>query len=461
MKIQAIGPRPIARDFFVEDAGTPQSARPAPPGPQVLSATGALSLLAPRQRQPGAQSMAPRKPLDEVQNTFRAKRKEPNKESEADPVSFGRAPAGSSRPPAQVRHHRRRVAMHHHEPDHHDTPPSQLNSGCAEALFAANQIKVGQAERVTGLGSANPMQQHPLPVDQAGESDLARFDRPRDRRGSSLAALQRLLGAPLQDPVHTHPERYDAAAKAALKERILEQGPSFRTTPEEREEFRQAFLFQAQADLPVRLKPAGATLAHQAYETLIGQMEQLQRSHPELRHIPTEDLAALRAFTGSHRELVQNALLGDQVPANPLGLSFAKAVVSALHALPPAYTHQGPAFTHMEAADTLQPQFKPGQTRVEWQVFAATQALEAGSQAGHGVVQTRALAAKNIAAFSLRPQEQELMFPPGTGFRIESATFGPAPAVVQSELPHPTPHKLLQQPSPDLTAAVRAAAAVA
>ncbi len=468
-KIQAIGPRPVAGDFFVEDAGTPPSARPAPPGPQVLGPTGALSLLPPRRRQPGAQSMAPRKPLDEVQSTFRAKLKEPDKESEAGAASSGRATAGSGRAPAPVRHQRRRVAAHHHEPDHHDTPHPQLNSGSAEALFAANQVQVGRAERVAGLGSAGQMHQHQLPVAEAGESDLARFDRPRDRRNDSLAALQRLLGAqvrgPVQDPLLAHPERYDAAAKAALKERIVEQGPSFRTTPEEREEFRQAYLFQAQADLPARLKPAGATLAHEAYDTLIGHMEQLQRSHPELRHIPTEDLAALRAFTGSHRALVQNALLGDQVPANPLGLSFAKAVVSALHALPPAYTHQGPAFTRMEAADALQPQFKPGQTRVEWQVFAATQALDAASQAGHGVVQTQSLAAKNIAAFSMHPQEQELVFPPGTGFRTERVTSSPSLAVVQSELPHQAPYQAAHHPPlqlpPGLTAALRAAAPAA
>lgn len=453
MKIQAIGPRPIGVDFFVEDGGVPQGTRPVRPHPQVLSAVGALTGLVPRQRQARGGSLAPRKPLGDIQNTFQARLKEPDKESES-----GRAPAVAGGPRPPVRTPRRRLAAHHHEPDHHDTPHPQLNSGSAEALFAANQIQVGLAGRVTGLGSAQQMQPHQLPVDQAGDSDQARFDRPRDRRGHGLAALQRLLGAPLQDPVQTHPERYDAAAKAALKQRIVEQGPSFRTTPAEHEEFRQAFLFQAQADLPARLKAAGSTLAHQAYDTLMGQVAQLQRMHPEVRHIPAEDLAALRAFTGSHRDLVQNALLGDQVPANPLGLSFAKAVVSALHALPPAYTHQGPAFTRLDAAAGMpQPPLKPGEARIEWQIFGASQAREPG----HAAVMTRSLNAKNIAAFALRPQDQELVFPPGTRFRVDRTVPGPNLTVEQSELPHQPPMRLPDPAPTAFTAAQRAAAPAA
>lgn len=460
MKIQAIGPRPIGVDFFVEDAAVPQGTRPVRPHPQVLSAVGALAGLAPRQRQPRGASMAPRKPLDDIQKTFQAKRKEPDKETE--PVSFGRAPAAAGGPRPPVRAQRRRLAAHHHEPDHHDTPHPQLNSGSAEALFAANQIQVGQAARVTGLGSAQQVQPRPLPVDQAGDSDQARFDRPRERRGHALAALQRLLGAPLQDPRQAHPERYDAAAKAALKQRIVEQGPSFRTTPAEHEEFREAFLFQAREDLPAHLKPAGATLAHQAYDSLMGQVAQIQRAHPELQHIPAEDLAALRAFTGSHRDLVQNALRGEQVPDNPLGLSFAKAVVSALHALPPAYTHQGPAFTRLDAAAGMpQPPFKPGEARIEWQIFGASQAREAG----HAAVQTQSLTARNIAAFALRPQDQELVFPPGTGFRIDHVSSGPDLTVMQSELPHRPPDHPLNRsadlPPPDVMASRRAAAPAA
>jgi hypothetical protein len=446
MKIQAIGPRPIGADFFVEDTAPSQGTRPIRPHPQVLSPVGALSALAPRRRQPRGDSMAPRKPLEEVQNTFHARRKAPDKESESDAVSFGRAPVGASGPRPPVRAQRRRLAAHHREPDHHDTPHPQLNSGSAEALLAANQIQqAGRAERVTGLGPAHQVQLRQLPVDQASDSDLARFDRPRDRRGHSLAALQRLLGTPLplQDPTQTHPERYDAAAKAALKQRIVEQGPSFRTSPEEHQEFREAFLFQAQADLPARSRAAGAALANEAYKALIGETERLKLKHPEVRHIPADDLAALLAFTGSHRGLVQEALVGDKVAANPLGLSFAKAVVSALHALPLSHTHQGPAFTRitLAAATALSQQHKGGEVRTEWQIFGASQARETAPPAGHAVLETRSLNAKNLAAFSRRPQEHELVFLPGTSFRSEGVTIGRALTAVQSELP---PHELSQ-----------------
>lgn len=430
MKIQAIGPRPIATDFFVEDSGVLQGTRPVRPHPQLLTPVGALSALAPRRRQAAQESIAPRMPLEDVRKSFHARRKEPEWGGESSPVVSGRPSAGSGAPRPPTRTQRRRQAVHHQEPDHHDTPHPQTNSGSAEALFAARQIITGPAERVTGLGSALQAQPRQVPVDQAGDSDQARFDRPRDRRSHTLAALQRLLGAPLQDPLKTHPERYDAAAKTALKQRMLDQGASFRTSPAEHEEFREAFLFQAQASLPARLKAAGPMLAHQAYDTLMGQVEQLKRSRPELRHIPAEDLAALRAYTDGHRDLVQDALHGDQVPANPLGLSFAKAVASALHALPPAYIHQGPAFTRLDAEAGLP--LKPGEVRTEWQFLGASQARAAG----HPAMQTQSLSARNIAAFAARPQDQELVFPPGTSFRTERVTPGPAMTVRQSELPH-------------------------
>ena len=236
---------------------------------------------------------------------------------------------------------------------------------------------------------------------------------------------------------------------------MAEQGPAFRTSPEEREEFRRAFLFQAQSDVPARQRAAQGELARQALDTLIGEVERIQQSHPEVRHIPAEDLAALRAFTGPHRELVQEALLGEGVPANPLGLSFAKAVVSALHALPAAYTRTGTVFTQADAtADAARAAHAPGQARTEWQFVAASQAREAGSQAGRVAWQTQALDAKHIAAFSVRPLEQELLFPPGTRFQttgVAHAKAGsgePALTVFQKQLPDhekPSAHILMPE----------------
>jgi hypothetical protein len=136
-------------------------------------------------------------------------------------------------------------------------------------------------------------------------------------------------------------------------------------------------------------------------------------------------------------------------------------VVSALHALPPAYTHQGPAFTRLDAAAGMpQPPLKPGETRIEWQIFGASQAREPG----HAAVMTQSLNAKNIAAFALRPQDQELVFPPGTGFRVDHVSAGPDPTVVQSELPHRPPHPPAMRwpdPAPAAFTAMRRAAAPA
>lgn len=454
MSIEAIGPRPLARDF-VEDRGAPQSPPQTRVNPHSL---GVLSGLAPRKRTPDpveGVTLAPRKSSEALRSAFQAQ----EKDKEADAT----APRGSSATRSPVRSPRRRMVPQQHEADSHDAPPAQLlNSGSAEALFQARQVVVGRSAPIAGLVSPGQVQQYQLPVDQAKESDLTRFARPQDRRNHSLAALARLLGGPVADPLRTHPELYTAEAKAGLKQRMADQGPAFRTSPEEREEFRQAFLFQAQSDVPARLRAAQGELARQALDTLMGDVARLQREHPEVRHIPAEDLAALRAFTGPHRELVQDALLGEGVPANPLGLSFAKAVVSALHALPAACTHAGTVFTQADAtADLARATHLPGQVRTEWQFFAASQARETGSQAGRVAWQTQALDAKNIAPFSVRPQDQELLFPPGTRFETTGAahakagTGEPAMTVFQKQLPpqeKPAAHPQFLMPGPRLAA---------
>jgi hypothetical protein len=434
MGIEAIGPRPLARDF-VEDRGAPQSPPQARANPHSL---GVLGGLAPRKRTldpvEGA-TVAPRKSLEALRSAFQAQ--ERDKETDA-----GTAPRTGSGTRAPVRSPRRRTVPHHQEPESHDTPHPQLNSSSAEALFQARQVVVGRAAPIAGLVSSNQVQQYQLPVDQANEADLTRFARPQDRRNHSLAALARLLGSPVANPLRTHPELYTAEAKAELKQRMADQGPAFRTSPEEREEFRQAFLFQAQSDVPPRLRATQGEQARQALDGLMADVARIQLEHPGVRHIPAEDLAALCAFTGNHRALVEDALRGEALPANPLGLSFAKGVVSALHALPEAYTHQGTVFTHADAtADMARASHQPGQTRTEWQFLAASQARETGSQAGHVAWHTDAVDAKNIAAFSKHPLDQELLFPPGTRFKttgVAHAKAGagqPALTVFQKQLP--------------------------
>lgn len=444
MRINAIGPRPLAR-YFVEDWGAPQSPSQARANPQVL---GVLSGLAPRRRTLNpveSVTVAPRKSLEALRSAFRAHDKEPD---------TGTTLQAGVGPRAPVRSQRRRMAPHHHAPDSHDVPHPLLNSSSAEALFQARQMVVGRSAPIAGLVWPDQAQPYPLPVDQVNESDRTRFARPQDRRGHTLAALARLLGGPVADPRHTHPDLYTAAAKAELKQRMAEQGPAFRTSPEEREEFRRAFLFQAQSDLPARLRATQGFQARQALDTLMAEVAHLQREHPEVRHIPAEDLAALCAFTGNHRALVEDALPGEAVPANPLGLSFAKGVVSALHALPEAYAHQGTVFTRADAkaADMARASHLPGQTRTDWQFLAASQARETGSQAGRMAWQTDAVDAKNIAAFSKRPLDQELLFPPGTRFKTiglahaEAGTGQPALTVLQKQLPQhekPAAHPLM------------------
>ncbi len=233
------------------------------------------------------------------------------------------------------------------------------------------------------------------------------------------AWLERLRAAQAgPDPVAEHPELYSAQAKADLKDRITAQGADFRTTGQEREEFKQAFLAHVRV---ARLTHGDLNTPQKVYDSYVADIENIKQAHPEVAHIPTEDLIALRAWTSTHYEVVQDALEGDKVPPNPLGLSYAKAIISALNALPESSAYKGTVYTgEDQSPQWVHDHHAEGAVATNWRFFATAQTKEGAWQGRTAEWETMSANGKCIAMFSHHPQEKEVLFPPGTRFLTTS-----------------------------------------
>lgn len=216
------------------------------------------------------------------------------------------------------------------------------------------------------------------------------------------------------DPAAEHPELYSAQAKANLKARIRTQGADFRTTSAERAEFKQAFITHVGR---ARLMHGELDTPQKVYASYAAEVEKVKQVHPDVAHIPTEDLVALKAWTSVHYEVVQDALEGDKVPANPLGPSYAKAIVSALNALPQSFAYQGTVYTgEDQLPQWVHERYEVGAESTNWRFFATAQTREGAWQGRTVEWETQSLQGKCIALFSHHAHEQEVLFPPGTRF---------------------------------------------
>ncbi|UUF04763.1 hypothetical protein [Xanthomonas hortorum] len=89
--------------------------------------------------------------------------------------------------------------------------------------------------------------------------------------------------------------------KKRLWQRIQHDGPQFRTTHEERKQFKTAFI-----TLP---SEKSRQQRQQRWNEMKQRMAEMQRIHPELEHMATEDLVALQAWTADDAyQVVQNVL---------------------------------------------------------------------------------------------------------------------------------------------------------
>ncbi len=243
-------------------------------------------------------------------------------------------------------------------------------------------------------------------------------------RNSSFAGASIAPRRPLSRlPSFSHAELQ--TEKRKVIQRIQSEGVHFRSTQEDRDQFRLAFLSQHDGNID-------------DWETNAWDLENMKYSSPELAHMAIEDMIALRAWTITpDYQIVQDVLEADQTPSVE-GLAYAKCIVSALHSLPDSYTHQGTVFTGEDQSDQwVRQRFREGQTVTNMRFFATSETKEAAWQGKRVEWETSSHSGKRISKFSFIKEEQEVLFPPGTQFkvdRIERSSNRPIIKIHQSEV---------------------------
>jgi len=215
--------------------------------------------------------------------------------------------------------------------------------------------------------------------------------------------------------VKSYSHKYSREAKLELKNRISGQGRGFRTTAEERQEFKRAFLAYvktARLTTPLHRTPQAV------YADYAETINRIKSANADVRSIPTEDLIALRAWTATvHYPIIMDALEGDEPPNNPLGISYVKGIVSALNALPDRFIHHGPAHTGEDRAiDWALAMHEKGRVHTNWSFLASSSSKDRAWQDRSVEWETHSVSGKNIALFSLHAHEAEVLFPPGTKY---------------------------------------------
>ncbi|WAH65644.1 hypothetical protein [Xanthomonas hortorum] len=142
-------------------------------------------------------------------------------------------------------------------------------------------------------------------------------------------------------------------------------------------------------------------------------MAEMQRIHPELEHMATEDLVALQAWTADDAYQVVQNVLEKCEPPTAHGLAFAKCIISALHSLPEEYSYRGAVFTgEDQLTKWVAERYQKGRETTDRRFFATSETKEA-SWLGMSVEwESNSVNGKRISMFSEHPNEQEVLFPP-------------------------------------------------
>jgi hypothetical protein len=167
------------------------------------------------------------------------------------------------------------------------------------------------------------------------------------------------------------------------------------------------------------------------YASECARLDEIIAEHPDLKAIPREELLAMRWWTGDFiYPAVQNVLLDE--PADPRRVSHAlpllKAIVSGLNALPEQYEYQGKVYTGEFKDAAWAQRYQPGQTMRDWSFFATAKTRAGAWQGGSIEFETHSHKGKCIGMLSYNPQEEEVLFPPGSLFAVLAVCAASDPA---------------------------------
>lgn len=139
--------------------------------------------------------------------------------------------------------------------------------------------------------------------------------------------------------------------------------------------------------------------------------------------VTKDDLSAIAHYTGPGYQELNGALRSDAMDASQH--ARVEALKNALEKLP---AYQGPVIRGTNLPPEVVAQYRPGEVITEDAFLSTTtNAAVAQSPTFAGNVEFRILSSsgRDISSFSVFPEEQEILFPPGTRFYILDKTFDP------------------------------------
>jgi hypothetical protein len=171
-------------------------------------------------------------------------------------------------------------------------------------------------------------------------------------------------------------------------------------------------------------RAAAASTPQQALKELMGEgrykdyeayIESLKLAHPELKGIPTEELIALRGYTTSDYQMLNKALRSRD-PEELVRLKpYIDKATAALEDMP---AHKGTVFRGVRELTPEQlGRYKPGEVITEPAFTSASTAAEQAF-AGKVLVVIESETGKSVELVSRYAYEKEVLFPPGTRFRV-------------------------------------------
>jgi hypothetical protein len=163
-------------------------------------------------------------------------------------------------------------------------------------------------------------------------------------------------------------------------------------------------------------------LGEAEYQNLRSVAEGLKASNPALANVHVDDLVALRAYTGSYYRAMNQALRG-QGGDLAQQASIIKTAASALNDLP---AFQGTTFR----GTTLDPErlarYTPGTVIAERGFMSTTTAQDVAFGGNVRFVINSKGAGRSVEALSQYANEREVLFGPGTEFKVLSNALDPA-----------------------------------
>jgi hypothetical protein len=163
-------------------------------------------------------------------------------------------------------------------------------------------------------------------------------------------------------------------------------------------------------------------LGEAEYQNLRSVAEGLKASNPALANVHVDDLVALRAYTGSHYRAMNQALRG-QGGDLAQQASIVKTAASALNDLP---AFEGTTFRGTTLDAERLARYAPGTVIAERGFMSTTTAQDVAFGGNVRFVINSKGAGRSVEALSQFAHEREVLFGPGTEFKVLSNTLDPA-----------------------------------